>query len=119
MLDTVWRSQKKSLLRLGRSGVNPSHQNSLAELIRAHHVVRVKVNDDSADMALVSQELVAPREGDEEQAVVLQIRNKEFMVATEQSLQRLAERAKQLKEKKRLEAAAVEGEGERPRRTNE
>jgi len=43
-IEKVWRHIKKPLLRIGKSGVNVSHVNSLLELLDAHGAVKVKIN---------------------------------------------------------------------------
>jgi RNA-binding protein YhbY len=47
-LDDLWRRPKKELLKIGKGGVTESHVRSLRELLRAHTIVRVKLNTESA-----------------------------------------------------------------------
>jgi RNA-binding protein YhbY len=47
-LDDLWRRPKKELLKIGKGGVTESHVRSLRELIRAHTIVKVKLNTESA-----------------------------------------------------------------------
>ena len=43
-MEAIWRSHSKPLLRVGAKGVQPSHRNSLNELLKAHGYVCVKLN---------------------------------------------------------------------------
>lgn len=56
----LWNSVARSLLRLGKSGMQPSHTNSLKELLAAHTLVKVQVNSARTpnDMAAVANQLV-------------------------------------------------------------
>jgi hypothetical protein len=44
-MEHVWRYVKKPLLRIGSKGATASHGNSLRQLLEAHTVVKVKIND--------------------------------------------------------------------------
>ncbi|GAB5364231.1 hypothetical protein AAMO2058_000951700 [Amorphochlora amoebiformis] len=50
--EKAWRSVKKPLLRLGSSGIQDSHANSLLDLLSAHGLVKVKFNIYSKDEKL-------------------------------------------------------------------
>jgi len=47
-VEKVWRHVRKAMLRIGASGVTPSHANSLLELLDAHGAVKVKISTDRA-----------------------------------------------------------------------
>lgn len=44
-MERTWRSVKKPMVRIGSKGTALSHGNSLRELLAAHTVVKVKVNN--------------------------------------------------------------------------
>ena len=53
----MWFAVDKPLLRVGRSGVQRSHLQSLGELLAAHTLVKVQVNSHNADVLTVGREL--------------------------------------------------------------
>lgn len=59
-LKQIWNSIGRALLRLGKSGMQPSHANSLRELIAAHPLLKIQINGspDDATIAMIANEVV-------------------------------------------------------------
>ena len=74
-----YRKADKSLLSIGQQGVTDKHVNSLAQLLKAHQRVRVKIATDRIDLSQVVDALLGHPQLDS-QAELLEIRNREFMV---------------------------------------
>ena len=55
----AWDSVRKQLISVGRAGVRQSHANSLAEALRAHSLVKVKLASDAMDAGRAAAELTA------------------------------------------------------------
>eukprot|EP00891_Asterochloris_glomerata_P004824 jgi/Astpho2/4824/Aster-x1261 len=54
----LWDSVEKPLLRIGRSGIQGSHTSSLRELVQAHSLVKVQLNQQhEVAVAAVAQQL--------------------------------------------------------------
>lgn len=92
-IEKLW-VDSRTLLRLGKKGFQPSHVNSLGELLKAHKTVRVKCNDASADLAAMAEAMMAPKEEEEEPlGVVLRVKGREVMVARRRVVEEMGAKA--------------------------
>mmetsp|Transcript_26289 Transcript_26289/g.32836 ORF Transcript_26289/g.32836 Transcript_26289/m.32836 type:complete len:151 (-) Transcript_26289:284-736(-) len=85
-IEKLWKLQRKALLRIGSKGVHQSHINSLKELLLAHSVIKVKVNDLRAEMKVTAIELLG-----EEQSFgqILDIKGKHILYASNDFMKEL------------------------------
>jgi hypothetical protein len=78
MVDKWFVTIDKPLLTIGREGPKPSTINSLAELVRQHGRIRVKVASDRIDSLALANEL-AEHEAVSSHAELLAVKKREFM----------------------------------------
>ena len=96
VVDGLWKDQRRPLLRLGSKGVQPSHLNSLRELMAAHPSVRVKVNGAAWDVLALAESMMAPKDGEEMPlGVVLRVKAKEFLVTKVETVEALIKEARE------------------------
>ena len=73
------KGQGRSLLTVGAKGIGPNTVNSLAELMKQHKTVRVKVASDAIDIRALSEQMIGS-----DQLVgaveLLAVKNREFMI---------------------------------------
>ncbi len=81
-LERTWRSVKKPMVRIGSKGTALSHGNSLRELLNAHTVVKVKVNNSRIPLEETFVELkkFAVQSGASQGIELLQVRDKDKII---------------------------------------
>mmetsp|Transcript_33767 Transcript_33767/g.49428 ORF Transcript_33767/g.49428 Transcript_33767/m.49428 type:complete len:185 (-) Transcript_33767:198-752(-) len=88
----LWKLQKKALLRIGGKGVKNSHINSLRELLDAHSVVKVKMNDYRSEIKVAAMELLG--EG-EDFGEILDIKGNHILFASREFMDELNQQESQ------------------------
>ena len=79
-IDKWFNMIDKSLLTIGRSGVQESHVKSLEELLKSHERVRVKIASDKMNITEIANRFVASPQLSNSQ--LLTIRQTEFMIGS-------------------------------------
>jgi RNA-binding protein YhbY len=81
-LERTWRSVKKPMVRIGSKGTALSHGNSLRELLNAHTVVKVKVNNSRIPLEETFAELkkFAVQSGASQGIELIQARDKDKII---------------------------------------
>ena len=57
-LHKWWNNVDKSLISIGSNGVQPSHLNSMIELLKSHERVRVKLSSDKLNSVNIAKEFI-------------------------------------------------------------
>jgi RNA-binding protein YhbY len=57
-LHKWWNNVDKSLISIGSNGVQPSHLNSMIELLKSHERVRVKLSSDKLNSVKIAKEFI-------------------------------------------------------------
>jgi RNA-binding protein YhbY len=76
-VEKLWVGVDRTLLSIGARGVTDKHANSLAELLRAHTLVKVKFNGSDADVGSAAEQLAQGGP-----AQLLQVKGKTALFAT-------------------------------------
>lgn len=81
-MERTWRSVKKPMVRIGSKGTALSHGNSLRELLNAHTVVKVKVNNSRIPLEETFAVLkeFAVQSGASQEIELIQARDKEKII---------------------------------------
>lgn len=81
-MERTWRSVKKPMVRIGSKGTALSHGNSLRELLNAHTVVKVKVNNSRIPLEETFAVLkeFAVQSGASQEIEMIQARDKEKII---------------------------------------
>eukprot|EP00640_Fibrocapsa_japonica_P007163 CAMPEP_0113943202 /NCGR_PEP_ID=MMETSP1339-20121228/20505_1 /TAXON_ID=94617 /ORGANISM="Fibrocapsa japonica" /LENGTH=157 /DNA_ID=CAMNT_0000948007 /DNA_START=55 /DNA_END=528 /DNA_ORIENTATION=- /assembly_acc=CAM_ASM_000762 len=60
-LHDLWKLQRKALIRIGSKGVGNGHKSSIASMVAAHPVVKVKVNQNHPDLDQIAAEMIGSK----------------------------------------------------------